>query len=104
MQHLYIIQSDITGAFKIGRSKNVERRLVQLQTGSPYKLKLILELKHQGFIEKQLHEILKIHRCRKNGEWFDFKAISYLPDSINEQFDLDIVNSWWDRDVDVYYA
>jgi len=35
---------------------------------------------------------------------FDFKAISYLPDSINEQFDLDVVNSWWDRDVDVYYV
>lgn len=104
MHHLYIIQSDVTGAFKVGRSKNVQKRLKQLQTGSPYKLKLILELKHQGYIEKQLHEILKIHKCRKNGEWFDFAATGYLPDEITEMLDLDVVNSWWNHHLDVHHA
>lgn len=104
MQHLYIIQSDVTGAFKVGRSKNVQKRLKQLQTGSPYKLKLILELKHQGYIEKQLHEILKTHKCRKNGEWFEFTATGYLPDEITEMLNLDIVNSWWNHHLDVHHA
>ena len=44
--HLYIIQSSNKGNFKIGRSKNPSKRLKQLQTGSPYKLKLVLVLEN----------------------------------------------------------
>ena len=33
---LYVIQTDITGAIKIGISNNPKRRLRQLQTGSPF--------------------------------------------------------------------
>ena len=97
MQNLYIIQSDVTGAIKIGRSKDVQKRLKQLQTGSPYKLKLILELKQQGYIEKQLHLLLKEKKCKCKGEWFDFMATGYLPDEITEMLDLDLINSWWDH-------
>ena len=42
---LYIIQSDKTGMIKIGRSKNPQKRLKQLQTGNPNKLKLIASFK-----------------------------------------------------------
>ena len=104
MQHLYIIQSDITGAIKIGRSKDVQKRLKQLQTGNPYKLKLILELKHQGYIEKQLHRLLKEKKCKCKGEWFDFMATGYLPDEITEMLDLDLINSWWDHSLDVRHS
>ena len=38
---LYIIQSDLTGMIKIGRSRHPQKRLKQLQTGNPNKLKLI---------------------------------------------------------------
>ena len=51
---LYIIQSDVTGMIKIGRSKNPQKRLKQLQTGNPNKLKLIAEFKEQGWKEKIL--------------------------------------------------
>lgn len=94
---LYIIQSDVTGDFKIGRSKQPNKRLFQLQTGSPYKLKIILVLKGMGHLEKQLHRQIKSNSRKCKGEWFDFEYLSYLPDNIYEQFDLEDVNCWWDK-------
>ena len=49
---LYIIQSDFTGMIKIGRSKDPNKRLKQLQTGNPNKLKLIASFKDMGWREK----------------------------------------------------
>ena len=46
--HLYFIQSDITGMIKIGRSKDPVKRLKQLQTGNANKLKLIASFKGLG--------------------------------------------------------
>ena len=52
---LYIIQSDKTGMIKIGRSKNPQKRLKQLQTGNPNKLKLSASFKGEGWKEKIVH-------------------------------------------------
>ena len=97
VMHLYIIQSDISGNFKIGRSKHPARRLKQLQTGNPNKLKVVLVLENQGHREKMLHN--RINRWvqkKSKGEWFEFELIGYLPDDITEQLDLDVVNTWWE--------
>ena len=72
MSHLYIIQSDKTGAIKIGRSKNPSKRLKQLQTGCPDKLKLLVIFENKGHLEKNLHRRLKSYKSRRRGEWFDF--------------------------------
>jgi hypothetical protein len=93
--HLYIIQSSNNGCFKIGRSKHPEKRLRQLQTGSPYKLKLILVLENEGVYEKSLHNLFPKREIRCKGEWFDFDLMGYLPDRITELLDLDLVNTWW---------
>jgi hypothetical protein len=95
--HLYIIQSDVTGAFKVGRSKNPKRRLSQLQTGSPYQLKLVCILENRGYQEKLLHQQLDSSGRRCKGEWFDFDLIGYLPDDIVEILDLETVNTWWEN-------
>lgn len=96
MKDLYIIQSKNTGAIKIGISKNVEKRLSQMQTGSPYELKVILKIEKGGRLEKQLHETLKKHRTTSaNKEWFSYESLPYLPDWIYEQLDLEIVDNWW---------
>lgn len=93
-KHLYIIQSDKTGTFKIGRANSPIERLDQLQTGSPYKLKLLLVLFNQGYKEKELHKLLAKYRTQ--GEWFKEEAISLLPDEIYEQLDLELINlPWW---------
>ena len=81
---LYIIlaigQKSNKKLIKIGRSKDVHKRLKQLQTGCPYKLKLLVEGKGLGHRELELHNRLSSHR--KNGEWFDSSCVSDLPDVI----------------------
>ena len=95
-RHLYIIQSKQNGAVKIGISKNPKKRLAQLQTGSPFKLKLILIIENRSDLEKKLHNDLKSFRIRNyKGEWFLYDGLPSLPDWIYEKLDLDIVDNWW---------
>ena len=96
MSHLYIIQSDKTGAIKIGRSKNPSKRLKQLQTGCPDKLKLLVIFENKGHLEKNLHRRLKSYKSRRRGEWFDFDCAGSLPDWVHEQIDWDVANIWWE--------
>lgn len=58
---------------KIGRSRDPERRVSELQTGSPFKLKLLGRVRckndfHAKQVEKAVHRIF--HHCRRRGEWF----------------------------------
>lgn len=94
---LYIVQSDITGDIKIGRSKNPRKRLKQLQTGSPTKLKLLVEIPNAGYYEKILHKKLEKYKIRKRGEWFSFNCTGNLPDWLTEAIDWDIANIWWEH-------
>ena len=97
MQDLYVIQSDVTGALKIGRSKHPKKRLQQLQTGSPYKLKLLTVVKGKGDYEKQLQSFLKPYKRSCRGEWFDFDCAGSLPDWLCEMIDWDVANVWWEN-------
>jgi hypothetical protein len=97
MDSLYIIQSDKSGAIKIGRSKNPQQRLKQLQTGSPFRLKILLILEGKGSIEKQLHRRLNEYKQDCKGEWFDFNSTGSLPDWIYDKINWDIANSWWEE-------
>ena len=96
MKHLYVIQSDVTGAIKIGRSSNPKRRLAQLQTGSPYRLKLLTVVENNGHLEKSLHQTLKPFKQACKGEWFDFDCAGSLPNWLCERIDWDIANVWWE--------
>lgn len=96
--HLYIIQSSNNGNFKIGRSKDPKKRLSQLQTGSPYELKLILVLENMGHLEKRIHSEIMMRNKRKcKGEWFDFDLSAMMPSFLYEKIDLDVFNCWWDK-------
>jgi hypothetical protein len=94
---LYVIQTDITGAIKIGISNNPKRRLRQLQTGSPYKLKLLTIVTGRGDLERSLHASLKPYKKACKGEWFDFDCTGSFPDWLSEMIDWDIANVWWDN-------
>lgn len=63
---------------KIGISKNIERRIGQLQTGSPHKLKLMgyIEANNDKKLEKTLHKKYSNHRGI--GEWFCLNACAVL--------------------------
>lgn len=83
---LYIIQSQVTGAVKVGRSDDAEQRLLQLQTGSPYTLRIILLAENKGWFEKITHSCLRKYQTRnKGGEWFQEESLGSIPDHIWEK-------------------
>ena len=71
MEKVYLINADTTDKYKIGYTKDVKSRIKSLQTGCPYKLKLIKEVLGDSEQEKVFHKTWKSHR--KRGEWFEFK-------------------------------
>jgi hypothetical protein len=75
--NVYFIQSINGGPVKIGIADNIDLRLKQLQTGSPFILKIIkvFEGVDYGF-EKELQE--KFKRYRLHGEWFDEKTLNLI--------------------------
>jgi hypothetical protein len=74
--YVYFIRScGGTSMIKIGKATDPERRLAELQTGSPFKLKLLAKFicrseKHALHVESILHNYCK--RWRIRGEWFEY--------------------------------
>ncbi len=93
---LYILQMEKTGEIKVGRSKDPKRRLKQLQTGSPYLLKIILHAPGKGHLEKMIHRDMSHLRTRRKGEWFKPEALTELPIDLYDLLDLELEN-WWRR-------
>lgn len=85
---IYLINGKCSAMYKIGYTENsIESRMKALQTGCPYKLKLIKNIQGGFAIEKMLHEKYKTNR--KQGEWFEFKNINpvvkYMDDISNNK-------------------
>jgi hypothetical protein len=84
-QHLYLFQMAVTGDFKVGRSSDVDKRLGQVQTGCPHKLRILLVGENLGHRERQIHQALSGYRCRHGkGEWFREPGLGSLPTEIYE--------------------
>jgi hypothetical protein len=100
-KHLYVIQSKVTGAVKIGRSDDPERRLRQLQTGCPYVLRIILVMADGGERETTVHQIMRRHRTRHTvgGEWFAESGIGEIPVDVWENAAPWYMEDpdWWKR-------
>ncbi|MFW6242790.1 MAG: GIY-YIG nuclease family protein [bacterium] len=69
---IYLIQCLESGDYKIGKTKNIKRRLKSLQTGNSGELKVIdyFETKYPNKLEKFLHN--RFSYGKKIGEWFSF--------------------------------
>ena len=65
---------------KIGYTKNINKRLSQLQVSSPVKLELLHLIDGSATLEKKLHVLFK--DLRTSGEWFKFDAsiLEYFAD------------------------
>ena len=96
---LYIIQMANTGEIKVGRSKDVHKRLKQLQTGSPHRLRLILHAPGQGKREAVIHRMMRERRTRYDGEWFEEGALAELPVDLYELLNHMDDPDWWNPDV-----
>jgi len=85
MYHVYIIQHGRKGAFKIGIARNVEKRIVDLQIGTPVELRIIAKFdfgskKNAYRVEQKLHRIFRKYWIR--GEWFSNKIRLQWADEI----------------------
>lgn len=71
---IYFIQAGSKkGPVKIGYASSVERRLIELQIGSPFTLSLLFKLpakseKHAQALERWFHD--RFYRRHIRGEWF----------------------------------
>ena len=84
---IYFIQCGENGPVKIGYTDgDVQARLAQLQTGCPYRLRLLWVYDGQDYTEQEIHYRFEGERVR--GEWFHFSESLY--NFINE----DLVNSY----------
>lgn len=65
---------------KVGFSRNVQRRLAQIQDGGPLKLFVVDQFPGNVNDERAVHDLLKEHRIR--GEWFQPEAVlDFLEDA-----------------------
>lgn len=71
---IYFLRADGSDFWKVGfcnHESSVPRRILELQTGCPFKLKLVALKKHVGqSYETKVHLLMKRHRMM--GEWFKF--------------------------------
>jgi len=77
----FIQQQGGSKCVKIGVTSNIEDRLKKLQTGSPYKLRVISKIiakdkSHALYIEKSLHE--QLSKYRLSGEWFSSISVDNI--------------------------
>ena len=97
---LYVFQMAVTGDIKIGRSSDVHRRLKELQTGCPHKLRIILHAPGQGHRERELHRRLQQYRCRmRKGEWFREEGMGEIPVDLYNLIPLEVLEDpdWWKK-------
>jgi hypothetical protein len=78
-RNLYLI-GDENGRVKIGSANNTKKRLKELQTGNPDRLKVIAEFEDMGRQETFAQRLRSENRIRKDGEWFklDEKSLGRL--------------------------
>ena len=71
MRYVYLIQSLENGYYKIGISKNNQKRLRTLQTGNSSEIKIVETYLSEvsNLIEKALHR--RYSHNKKEGEWFN---------------------------------
>ncbi|MEG4109893.1 GIY-YIG nuclease family protein [Microcoleus sp. S13_C5] len=67
---IYLVQAVGTDKFKIGRAGDVARRIKELQTGSPLKIRYVYHayVHNANLCEMELHN--KFSKQREIGEWF----------------------------------
>ena len=70
-EYVYVFVNVDFGVCKIGYSNNPNKRLLQVQTGCPFKLKKQLTIIGGAEKESELHK--KYKKFRLEGEWFSFK-------------------------------
>jgi len=81
-QVVYFVAAEGTNSIKVGTARNLDKRLANLQTNSPHKLKVIAAFEGGVTVEAVLHRQLQESHVR--GEWFEFEAAFALAERLFE--------------------
>lgn len=93
MEKVYFITDGMY--IKIGTTKvGVEKRLKQLNTGSPKKLYLLGYISGGKEKEKEIHKQFNNNKIRQNGEWFQAtdELISFI-NKVNEKQNIIVIKN-----------
>lgn len=71
--YVYFLYDRISKMVKIGYSKNIQRRMKQLQTSNPNELELVYYVEGNRDTEFYFHKMF--FYCRRNGEWFQSQPV-----------------------------
>jgi hypothetical protein len=85
---LYIVS--IKDKFKVGMTKNIDERLKDLNTSSPYQFN-IMEIYYTNFnvtLEKLIKEVFSNERISINCEWYKLSALDKIKEFIDIQLDV----------------
>jgi hypothetical protein len=74
-KYVYIFYAG--GNFKIGVANNIKSRVKVLQTGCPYKIKILAKLYTLDAFKMELEIHKKLHRYNTIGEWFTISIEIY---------------------------
>lgn len=82
--YVYLLTDEL-GHYKIGKAANIDRRIYQLKTQPPFKLRLLAKtwFPNPYLAERSYHS--EHAQQRLNGEWFDLDdaALGYVKSSLN---------------------
>lgn len=75
---IYLLNQESTTLYKIGKTKNITRRIKQLQTGAAFDLRLSYSQEVNPRFEAQIESTLhrRYNSYKTKGEWFDFDTVS----------------------------
>ena len=79
----YIVYNESNNLYKIGKTKDIDSRIKQIQLGTGAKLKIILLINSN--VESELHK--EFEDCRIHGEWFRLSEldIRYMSERFNKE-------------------
>ncbi|HHF3209279.1 TPA: GIY-YIG nuclease family protein [Vibrio diabolicus] len=109
-RYLYVLRCSGTSFFKIGISNDIDKRMRELQTGCPFKLKLVCSTEPE-FEDMYAREILFLEKFfHKNyaefhvhGEWFElsYEHIADIVFFLEDVHQLDVIG-YGDKSLAVY--
>lgn len=84
--HVYLIEAIGANYFKIGKSKNPSKRILQISPQMPFKTRLLRswQSNFMSYAESYLHK--RFAEYRVNGEWFELPEI-HVVSLVKDDFD-----------------
>ena len=86
---------DTVPLIKFGKSKRLKRRIIELQTSSPFKFELVGTVTGGHALEQLIHGCLGKHRV--HGEWYRYEGWAKTVADLIERSNLKLLYKYLDK-------